>query len=111
MGGKKLERRPSDVACELENAEWAGFMDCEHSPWAPGQPGMRSSESRCGAPQQVFPKESFSLCSPAPRSIGAQMSGTGTLGEGVKSTQMFSERKLLRLKNPRYVSGKLVSEN
>lgn len=106
-----MERRPSDVACELENAEWARFMDCEHSPWAPGQPGVRSSESRCGAPQQVFPKESFSLCSPAPRSIGAQMSGTGTLGEGVKSTQMFSERKLLRLKNPRYVSGKLVSEN
>lgn len=50
--------------------------------------------------QQVFPKEAFSLCSPGTPSMGAQMSGKGTLGDGVKSTQMFSERKLLRLKNP-----------
>lgn len=40
------------------------------------------------------------VCSPATLSKGAQMSGTGFLRDGVKSTQVFSERKLLRLKIP-----------
>lgn len=61
-----------------------------------------------GSPAGVSKGGFFSLCSPAPRSKGAQMSGTATLRDGVKSTQVFSERKLLRLKNPRHASGKLV---